>query len=148
MLKTEDLQIQIRPGHDVKNAVDAFYSKNDSQGKARADDIFFLALRKDSEIVGCVRFCVEENTPLLRTMMIDPNYRRQKIGLKLLNHFENYLVQNKIQNTFCIPYSHLENFYGQIGFNKVSDDQMPSFLFERINSYRLKGKSFFCMRRA
>ena len=147
-----ELEIQIHRGDTVKELVDAFYKKNGHQGQARPDDLFFLAFR-NSEIMGCVRFCEEEGTAMLRTMMIDEPSRRQKIGHQLLLNFEHYLTENKIKNTYCIPYSHLEDFYGLIGFNRVSDLDLPVFLQQRIADYRAKaietsnGKIYLCMRR-
>ena len=139
-------EIKSKTGDAVKEIVDPFYQKHESTGKARDTDLFFLAFEKD-QLVGCVRFCIEENTPLLRTMMVDEQFRKQKIGSRLLVAFENYLIDNEIKNTYCIPYAHLEKFYGQIGFKRLTDEEMPKFLLERLQKYRSQGKAYFCMKR-
>ena len=147
-----EIEIKIHRGDSVKELVDAFYRKNGSQGQARPDDLFFLAY-KNSEIIGCVRFCEEEGTAMLRTMMIDETLRRQKIGHKLLLAFENYLNEKGVKNTLCIPYSHLEHFYGLAGFRAIAEKELPLFLQSRLVGYRSKaleaknGKTFSCMRR-
>lgn len=142
----ETIKIKIKPGSEVSQLVDAFCLKNGSQGKARDTDLFFLAYQNEN-LVGCVRFCWEENTAMLRTMMVDESVRQQRIGSALLAAFENYLVENKIKNTYCIPYSHLDKFYGKIGFQIIPEEKVPPFLIERLQTYRAKGKTFFCMRR-
>ncbi len=129
------IEVRMRPGIDVKDLVDAFYSQNGVKGRARPDDLFFMAYQSD-QLIGCVRYCFEENTPMLRTMMIDPNHRRSSVGRTLLIQFEKYLIQHDLKNTFCLPYPHLENFYGIIGFKKVSEAQVPVFLRKRMQEYQ------------
>lgn len=129
------IEVQIRPGVEVKDLVDPFYFRNGSKGIARPDDLFFMAYQSD-QLVGCVRYCFEENTPMLRTMMIDPGFRCLSIGRTLLIQFEKHLIQHNLRNTFCLPYPHLENFYGIIGFKKVSENQAPVFLRERMQQYQ------------
>jgi N-acetylglutamate synthase-like GNAT family acetyltransferase len=142
----KDLPIEIQNGPAVQALVDEFYIKNGSQGRTRLGDTFFLA-KNQNELIGCVRFCVENKTPLLRTMMIAPEFRRQGVGLRLLKKFAEYLDENKIKNTYCLPYSHLAEFYGMIGFQKVGSDQIPRFLKARMESYELSGSQNICMRR-
>jgi N-acetylglutamate synthase-like GNAT family acetyltransferase len=139
-------QIEIKKGSEVLDLVDPFYEKHGSQGRARPDDLFFLYF-EDKNLLGCVRFCLEEGKALLRTMMVDETARRKKIGSQLLYAFENYLIKNNITETYCLPYSHLEKFYGQIGFKKAAQDEIPPFLSERLQNYLAKGKYFICMKR-
>ncbi len=142
----ERIRIEIQDGARVKSTVDHFYQKNGSQGRARPDDLFFLALQGD-QLLGCVRFCVEEKTPLLRTMMVDESSRRKGIGQLLLQAFEEHLEQNDIRNVYCIPFAHLDRFYGSIGFEVLNLSEAPAFLHERIQTYREGGKKYLCMRR-
>ncbi len=86
---------------------------------------------------------------MLRTMMIDEKFRRHRIGSVLLSEFGRYLDENGIKNVHCLPYSHLVDFYGQIGFIVVSEDRLPPFLRTRLVDYRGKSsKIFTAMRRA
>lgn len=134
-------------GEEAKLAIDEFYSKNGSQGRARNNDLFFIAHSRE-RIVGCVRFCVEEGTPMLRTMYVDSTYRGQGIGRMLLQAFENHLEKNKIKNVFCLPYVHLEKFYGSIGFKIVQSSEVPQFLIERSAVYANKETKTLFMRRS
>jgi len=62
-----DITIEIVPGDRARERVDRFYEKNSKAHRARDADIFFLAFFNE-QIIGAVRFCVEEATPLLRGM--------------------------------------------------------------------------------
>lgn len=140
------LEIGMGMGSEVRALVDPFYESHGSQGRARDSDVFFLATL-GSHLLGCVRFCVEENTPLLRTMMVAEAHRRSGVGRRLLLRFAEYLDQREIHNTFCLPYAHLESFYGLIGFERVADKDRPRFLTERMKLYDRVGGKFICMRR-
>jgi N-acetylglutamate synthase-like GNAT family acetyltransferase len=143
----EQVQIEVVSGQEAEPLVDPFYTKFGSSGRARPNDLFFLAKRQ-GELVGCVRFCVEENTPMLRTMMIDEALRRHGIGLQILNYFVEHLQRNKIHNVFCIANRPLEGFYGSIGFKKIDPKELPSFLQERMSTYTTKGMDTIGMMRS
>ncbi len=135
-------------GDEVKAQVDAFLIKNGGSGGSRETDLFFLAAL-EGEIIGSVRFCVEENAPMLRTMMIDEAARNHGVGSKLLQMFQHYLNANSIRETYCLPYSHLLDFYAQIGFAPVAETELPAFLRERLVDYRHRNphKSYAAMKR-
>ena len=142
----DQIKIEIKPGHEVRELVNNFYSSLGSQGQARDFDRFFLAYQND-KLLGCVRFCNEEGVSLLRTMMIESSARRMKIGSRLLLKFEEYLEEHQIKRTYCLPYSHLEKFYGQIGFKKLQGESVPDFLENRLEGYKSKGLDCICMGR-
>src|SRR3989339_968168 len=145
-------RVEIMNGAEAKALVDPFYvAVGKSHYQARNDDTFFILLDSaNNNVIGTVRYCVEEGVSMLRSMNVHPDFRGKKLGELLLHAFENYLIKNNIKNTFCIPYGHLKRFYGTINFKTISDDEAPVFLQERINSYRLNyaDKSFLLMRRA
>lgn len=146
MENSDQVSVRVVSGAEAKPVIDAFYQRCASKHLARDSDIFFLAL-VDEQVVGAVRFCVEFKTPLLRSMMIDEKFRQRGIGRKLLKAFETYLDDRGIQETYCIPYSHLAQFYGQIGFRLTNEVEAPVFLQERLIEYRNLPKTFVCMRR-
>ena len=139
-------QIELREGRDVAKLVDSFYEFNGSSGRSRPDDLFFLAMSGES-LLGCVRYCVENETPMLRTMQVHRDRRRQRIGLSLLTRFAEYLDTSCIRNVYCLPYPHLEDFYGRVGFVRVSAVDAPAFLQERLRAYDPSGTLYICMRR-
>ncbi len=130
-----------KPGIEL---VTPFYEEQDKRPSLREEDLFFIA-QKDDKVVGCFRFCFEENTPVLRSMMIHSDYRRHGIGTALLLNFETYLNEHQLRKTYCLPYAHLEGFYGQIGFQLIAESQAPLFLKSRLSAYRQKPAQFICM---
>lgn len=141
------VHIQLIEGFKATPIVDPFYEQEGKSHRARSSDLFFAAFMENS-IVGVCRFCVEEDTPLLRSMIIHEPLRSQKIGSKILESFAQYLDHNNFRSTYCIPYDHLGNFYGRIGFKIINEEDSPVFLQERIQEYRKKSSdSFMIMRR-
>ncbi|QDK38048.1 GNAT family N-acetyltransferase [Bdellovibrio sp. NC01] len=141
------VRIQLIPGSEAASIVDPFYEQEGKTHRARPSDLFFAAFIED-KIVGVCRFCVEENTPLLRSMIVQESLRAQKIGAKILESFAEYLKHNNIKETYCIPYGHLGNFYGLIDFKVVRETDAPAFLQDRIQEYRkISDKTFMIMRR-
>jgi hypothetical protein len=40
---------------------------------------------------------------------------------------------------YCVPYAHLVDFYGQIGFVEMTPAAAPSFLASRLEEYSRRG---------
>ncbi len=135
-------------GVEAASVVNPFYAANNTSHMARPDDLFFLAFSA-GELIGTVRFCIEEEAPMLRSMMIHRDYRSRGVGHKLLSDFANYLDAHAHRGTFCLPYGHLVKFYGFIGFEKIAEADAPTFLIERLKQYRAKNPAtdYICMRR-
>lgn len=141
------IQIKLIPGSEAASIVDPFYEQEGKNHRARSSDLFFVAFRENT-IVGACRFCIEEETNLLRSMIVHTSLRSQKIGAQILESFAQYLDKNNLKPTYCIPYSHLEKFYGLIEFQKIDEAEAPLFLKERIQTYREKSSdTFIVMRR-
>ena len=139
-------EVRIAKGATAKEQMNAFYESVGSLGRARDADLFFVAYC-DGHIAGCVRYCVEQKKPMLRTMMVAKEFRLKGIGTQLLKAFAEYLDQNEIHETYCIPYAHLEKFYESIGFKKISGIKIPTSLKERLELYASSGKQYICMQR-
>lgn len=143
----ESVRVELIPGSEAALIVDPFYEQEGKTHRARSSDLFFSAFIENS-IVGVCRFCIEEKTPMLRSMVIKSELRSQKIGSKILHSFAEYLDRNGFTSTYCIPYDHLKRFYGQIGFEIINEKEAPIFLQERIQNYREKSsEKFMIMRR-
>jgi N-acetylglutamate synthase-like GNAT family acetyltransferase len=113
----EVIRIELIPGNEAAPIVDPFYEQEGKTHRARSSDLFFAAFI-ESSIVGVCRFCIEEDTPLLRSMIVQSNLRSHKIGSKILQSFAEYLEINGFGPTYCVPYDHLGVFYSQIGFRR------------------------------
>lgn len=124
------MHIEICSGEVAAPDVDLLYEKNDRSSRAKPEDLFFI-VRKKGAAIAAVRFCEEEGTSLLRSMVVDKDHRRQGIGHVLLIEFERYLNLDQIRETWCMPYKHLKLFYAAIGFKERNLSEAPSFLQER-----------------
>jgi N-acetylglutamate synthase-like GNAT family acetyltransferase len=140
------IKIMTMTGLEARELVNPFYAKYGSQGEARETDLFFLAFRRES-LVGSVRYCVEEQTHLLRTMLVAEPERSRGIARSLLTTFAEYLQEKNIRPVYCLPYSHLKDFYAQVGFNVILPEQTPGFLLKRLADYKAAGRSCLCMMR-
>lgn len=100
----------------------------------------------DGIIVGAVRLCIEEGHLVLRGMQVSSDMQGKGVGTKLLYEFSKRVGEREC---FCIPYTHLEHFYAQIGFEILLEKDAPLFLQERMKEYRNKknGKTYMLMRR-
>jgi N-acetylglutamate synthase-like GNAT family acetyltransferase len=136
-----------QPALECQDDVNQLLERNGSGGRARPADLFFTAY-VGSKLVGCVRYCVEFQTPLLRTMMIDEEYRRQSIGQQLMDECVRFFDTNNIRNVYILPYVHLEDFYRKVGFKRVDAEFAPDFLFQRLSAYNgPMGIKMICMKR-
>jgi N-acetylglutamate synthase-like GNAT family acetyltransferase len=143
VINFNEITIIFVSGAEAESLANPFYEEHAGKKLARKSDLFFLALH-NKIVIGAVRLCFEFNIPVLRSMMIDPKYRRQRIGFRLLSEFNKYLDENDIKDTYCLPYAHLELFYQSIGFRlipAIRKRQLPDFLKTRLReaiSSRLK----------
>jgi N-acetylglutamate synthase-like GNAT family acetyltransferase len=140
------LELKTLEGAHARPFVDPFYVKNGKRPCARDSDLFFLAL-EGSKLVGCVRYCIENETSMLRTMMVDSEHRHRGIGSRLLKNFVEYLDAHDIHEVYCLPYAHLPGFYAAAGFRPVPLDDAPAFLQERMRLYDPSGGAYLCMKR-
>ena len=94
----------------------------------------FIAERA-GKLLALVRRTFEGNTLMLRGMQVAPEARRQGIGTKLLGAF---VAELACREYYCIPYSHLVDFYGREEFEVESSEVSPAFVRERLERYTEK----------
>jgi GNAT superfamily N-acetyltransferase len=95
------------------------------------------------ELVGVVRLAREHGHVVLRGMRVQAAYQRDGLGTRMLE----LLVQQLHGDCYCIPYLHLLGFYGRAGFREITPESAPSFLAERLATYRSEGLQVAIMRR-
>jgi predicted N-acetyltransferase YhbS len=122
---------------DELAAVARLYHATGYSGCANADDRTLVAL-VEGAIVGVVRLCCEHGVMVLRGMRVADLHQGRGIGTALLRELEPLLAN---QDCYCIPFSHLEQFYSSIGFEVLEDGLVPAFLAERAARYRSKGEA-------
>lgn len=120
-----------------------FYNKVEYTGTFKdEDDLYFV--ETDDSVVGVVRIALENGDHVLRGMYMLEEHRGRGIGTNLLNYLNSKIVGNTI---FCIPYAHLVNFYGRIGFKVIDKISAPEFLVSRLNEYRGRNMDVVLMMR-
>ena len=128
-----------------KKIISDFYVTHARAARVEASD-FVLGLFKKNKLIALVRISSEEEIFVLRSMQVHSDFQRQNFGTKLLNELETYILKRNFTPLYCIPYGHLEKFYGQIGFKTISENESPFFLQERVKGYRQRNpQSQFCI---
>lgn len=103
-----------------------------------------IVAKAGRRVVGVVRLCSEEQVTVLRGMQVKQGFQRQGIGARLLAACRPHLDR---QQAFCLPYTHLLDFYSAAGFEVVSSAELPVFLAQRLASYLAEGQQVLAMRR-
>lgn len=140
-----DIYSRADPGAAAESVVKDLYAEGNGIS-IRDSDLFFVG-RLDGKVVASVRFCIEDGIPMLRTMRVLRRAQGIGVGRRLLKHFEAYLDEGGIRETYCLPFAHLESFYETIGFELVDESTVPAALQSRLREYRAKGLSVVCMKR-
>jgi GNAT superfamily N-acetyltransferase len=103
-------------------------------GGINSEDVAWLAEVVD-ELIGVVRVAPENGILVLRGMRIAEQWRRRGVGTRMLDVVGEWLGSREC---YCVPYAHLIEFYGQIGFVEVAPAATPSFLAARLTEYRYR----------
>lgn len=127
-------KILVTTFREYKGETEKFYQECERKTQVESDDTLIVALSEEKPI-GIVRLCFENQTFVLRTMQIHPEVQRKGIGSVILEKFDQVLKERNIGQIFCMPYDHLESFYGQIGFKKIPEDEAPKFLQDRLADF-------------
>lgn len=125
-------------------AIHALYERCAYHG-GLADTDQILVVSSGSDLLGAVRLCREDGVVVLRGMQVDPDHRRRGIGISLLDACAEALGT---RTCFCLPYDHLIDFYGRVGFQLLDEGELPPFLLERFRRYRHAGVAVVPMVRA
>jgi predicted N-acetyltransferase YhbS len=137
-----DVTIRVAAQDEHARAAQA-YEAWGYRGGVRPADAVYVA-EAGGELVGVVRRTVEEGVTMLRGMQVAPEWRRRGIGTRLLRAF---VADLRGAECWCVPYTHLTDFYGMEGFATVPDAEGPAFLQARLAEYRGRGLSVLIMRR-
>lgn len=81
---------------------------------------------------------------MLRGMNVRYEHQWQGIGKRMLVELQEHIVG---RDCYCLPFSHLEDFYGTIGFDKIAIDQAPDHLAKRFERYIAMGLDMIVLKR-
>jgi N-acetylglutamate synthase-like GNAT family acetyltransferase len=115
--------------------VTGFYHDNGYGATVSPSDCVLMA-EVENKIVGVVRICEESDTVVLRGMQVAPGFRTRGIGTALLGEVSELIGDREC---YCLPYTHLQEFYSRIGFHTVGPERTPGFLKNRRDEYEAKG---------
>jgi N-acetylglutamate synthase-like GNAT family acetyltransferase len=134
-----------RAGPEEFSALLEFYRQSGYSLKVNPADAFYVA-DDEGALIGLVRLAREFEFTVLRGMRIAAAHQRRGVGTRLLRLLERDLGSTAC---YCIPYAHLVEFYGQIGFRVLDPRGAPAHLSERLASYRMRedGKQYTLMYR-
>jgi hypothetical protein len=136
--------VTVRPAFpDERDRVNGFYASEGRSTRVEDGERWVIALESE-EVVGVLRVCTEDGHRVLRTVQITESRRRQGIGRRMLDCVEPLLGPGP---SFCLPYTHLTEFYGRIGFVRIPDSEAPPHLQIRLDGYRARSQDMIAMRR-
>jgi N-acetylglutamate synthase-like GNAT family acetyltransferase len=110
----------------------------------RVDEEIQVIAENGGLAVGIVRLVDEEGHLVLRGMNVRPECQRQGIGKRMLVELQGHIDE---RDCYCLPFSHLEDFYGTIGFERIGKDQAPDHLAKRLERYTAMGLDVIIMKR-
>jgi GNAT superfamily N-acetyltransferase len=115
--------------------VEAFYDVVGYHGGVHPSDLV-LTINDNQEIVGAVRLCEEESELVLSGMYIREDHQGRGLGTEMLHRLQGH-IGSRI--CWCLPFSHLTEFYCQVGFQPVGTIEIPGFLRDRQAQYLREG---------
>ena len=138
------MSVTIRMAHsnDLSRML-AAYQAWDYGGGIALDDTAWLA-EVGEELIGVVRIAPESGALVLRGMRIAEQWRGRGVGSQMLHIVAAWLGKREC---YCVPYAHLVDFYGQIGFVEIAPAAAPSFLVSRLEEYSRRGLNVTIMAR-
>ena len=123
--------------------IEAAYIAWGYRGGVAPEDVVYIAERSGA-LVGAVRRTLEHRVTMLRGMYIAPAEQRRGLGSRLLRVF---VADLHGVECYCVPYTHLQAFYMQVGFALVAGRAIPKFLRDRVTAYRARGLDVCVMQR-
>jgi GNAT superfamily N-acetyltransferase len=137
-------KIQIsQSGATEAAAIRSFYSSVGYGGGVGSPDRVFVA-REGRSILAAAKLSPEDGTVVLRGMYVSVLMRGRGIGSALLECISTEIGPSAC---WCIPYTHLVDFYSRIGFRIAESEGTPEFLLARQAHHVLAGHEVTIMRR-
>lgn len=137
-----EVTVRVAAAEEHERAAEA-YAVWGYGGGVRPEDVVYIA-ESGGELVGVVRRTAEHGVAMLRGMQVAPEWRRRGIGSRML---QALVADLRGAECFCVPYTHLVDFYAAGGFATLPPAEAPAFLQARLAEYLGRGLSVLLMRR-
>ncbi|MDH5405758.1 MAG: GNAT family N-acetyltransferase [Candidatus Aminicenantes bacterium] len=103
-------------------------------------DHYSLVAEENEGIIGFIIASIERNkTSQIITLDIHPNYRRRKIGSKLLSRVEDHLISLGIKNVYLqveVNNTPAISLYKKCGFTEAK--RLPKYYLNKIDAFLMK----------
>lgn len=142
-------------------AVNRFYRSQKHKGSASGDEHVFViyqladtsgssseAPQPEDTLVAAVRLIPNDGYFWLRGLYVENTLRGQKLGSELLTFVHSHYEQQSPTPAlpiYCFPYTHLDGFYRNNGYQNIEPDQLPESLKQLYRRYSGKGESIINM---
>ena len=83
----------------------------------------FFVITNDNIIVGSVGVEVYKDSGLLRSLAIHPNYQGKGLGQKMVNHVEQYSVEQNLKTLYLLTET-AETFFFKLGYEYIGRDEV------------------------
>jgi len=133
----------VEASENLKTQINTFYKSVGYHSDWSSTERAFCSLI-NNEVIGAVKVESRHGVSILRGMYLAEPIRNKGYGSKFIQFIEPIL--NKT-TSFCMPFTHLEQFYAQVGFKKIQMQQLPLFLQKRFASYESDGYKIIAMQR-
>jgi GNAT superfamily N-acetyltransferase len=133
----------VEASEDLKNQINTFYKSVGYHSDWSSTERAFCSLL-NNEVIGSVKVESVHGVSILRGMYLAESIRNKGYGSKFIQFIEPVLNKSI---SFCMPFSHLELFYSQVGFKKIKMQQLPLFLQKRFAAYENDGYTIIAMQR-
>ncbi len=101
---------------------------------------YSLVAEEDGKIVGFIIASIErDKTSQIITLDIHPNYRKRKLGTKLLSSVEDHLISRGIKNVYLqveVNNTPAINLYKKFGFTEAR--RLPRYYLNKIDALLMK----------
>jgi amino-acid N-acetyltransferase len=91
----------------------------------------FILAKKKLDIYGCIGLEKYGTEGLLRSFVIDPEYRKKGIGKTLYNHMLAYAVQNKIKTLHLLTTT-AKDYFLNTGFSVKDRSIAPKIIQDTV----------------
>ena len=95
---------------------------------------------------GCVGLEVYEESAVLRSVAVDPEYQKQGIGTELVQAVEEHARTQRVRVLYLLTTT-AEAFFAQRGYTRTDRDSVPQSVAQSIEFRSICPKSAVCMSR-
>ena len=98
--------------------------------------------------MAAVRLVPHDGYFWLRGLYVEKNLRGQQLGSELLTLVHSHYQQQDPASAlpiYCFPYTHLDGFYRNSGYQTIEPEQLPESLKQLYARYSGKGESIINM---